>query len=38
MRSVVCIVLAAVVYVFYAAQSTAKVYWLPDYLQDNKGR
>ena len=38
MRSVVCIVLAAVVYIFSAAQATAKVYWLPDYLKSNADR
>ena len=30
--------MAAVVYIFSAAQATAKVYWLPDYLKDNADR
>lgn len=38
MRRIVCIVLAAVVYIFSAAQATAKVYWLPDFLKDNTDR
>ena len=38
MRRNICIVLAAVVCVFCAAQATAKVYWLPDYLKDNADR
>ena len=38
MRRQICIVLAAVVFVFCAAQATARVHWLPDFLQDNTDR
>ena len=38
MQKYVCIVLALVLYLFCANVAGAKVYWLPDFLQDNQDR